>query len=530
MSAQVSNSTREAASSHLASKDELEQVRELLQVQQQQIEQQRQELDQLRAQLKQLVDATLQAKAGPLETEPAVLLARSQEESGVTPTRTASAAERASAYQPKPTIAIENLLGKFRFTGDIRVRSDSLFQNCAACLARNRARLRVRFGIESKLNDDFTAGFSLNTGSLGDANSTNETLTNFFNRKTIAVDRGYITYQPATHSWLQITGGKFDYTWQRTSATFDPDINPEGFSEKLSFDLGTPRLRNVTLQGLQLLYSENNSGKFLAGHDSFAVGAQLSAKLDLGFMISTPSFLVLNWRNTDAILNASAFAVQAATTGSGPTVTPSVGPFPTSGEGPGCASGFGLPAVPPCVFGPQGFTNATFTDSSGNLHFLSGFLYADFILNNQIKTGIERFPLNLLLEYHNNLNAADHPLDASGNLTNLGKQSHAYLLDVGFGQLKNRNDVQFGYAFQRQEQDSILASFAESEQRAPTNIVQHRIYASWRVRPSVTATHALWVGRTLNSGLEHAAVAPQTAPGTREPWLRRVQFDLTYAF
>jgi hypothetical protein len=421
--------------------------------------------------------------------------------------------------------ALEEVVGRFRFGGDIRVRDDSIFQSCPACLDRNRARLRVRLGLDGKLNEDFVGGFYLATGSLGDSNSTNETLTNFFDRKTIGLDRGYITYQPVAHRWLQLTGGKFAYTWQRTSVTLDPDLNPEGFNEKLSFDLSTPAIKNFTVQGMQLLYSENNSSKLLTGHDSFAVGGQVSGKLDFGFMTSTPSLTILNWRGADAILNASAFAVQATTTGSGTTNNGNV-----PGEGPGCASGLNLSSFPPCVYGPQGFTNATVTDASGKIHFLSQFLYADFILNNQFKTGSSRFPLNLMLEYENNLNAASHPLDAKGKPTSLGKQSHGYLADISLGQLRNRNDVQFGYAFEREEQDAIISSFAESEQRAPTNIVQHRIYAVWKLRPNTTANFTMWVGRTLNSNLEHAIVAPGTSAGTIEPWLKRMQYDLIYSF
>jgi len=421
--------------------------------------------------------------------------------------------------------ALESVVGRFRFGGDVRVRDDSIFQDCPTCLDRNRARLRVRFGFDGKLNEDFIGGFYLATGSLGDSNSTNETLTNFFTRKTIGLNRGYISYQPVAHRWLQLTGGKFLYPWQRTSVTFDPDLNPEGFNEKFSFDLSTPVLKNFTAQGIQLLYNENNNAKFSTGHDSFAVGGQVSGKIDLGFMTSTPSFTLLNWRNEDAILNASAFAVQATTTGTGTTSNGNV-----PGEGPGCASGLNLPTFAPCVYGPQGFTNATFTDAGGKIHFLSQFLYADLILNNQIKTGLSRFPLNLLLDYENNLNAADHPLDVKGNPTNLGKQSHGYLVDVSLGQTKSRNDVQFGYAFEREEQDAITSSFAESEQRAPTNLVEHRIYGLWKVRANTTAAFTMWIGRTLNSNLQHALVSPGTVPGTAEPWLKRLQFDMIYAF
>jgi hypothetical protein len=295
----------------------------------------------------------------------------------------------------------------------------------------------------------------------------------------------------------------------------------------LSFDLKTPLVKNVSLQGFQLLFSENNDAKFLTGHDSFAVGGQLAGRLQVGILSSTASLGVLNWRNADAILNANAFAVQATTTG---TTSPAVGPLPTPGEGPGCAKGQGLPAFPPCVYGPQGFTNATFLDANGKPHFLSQFLYLDLILNNQIQTGMKRFPINLLLEYENNLNAADHPLDAAGDPTTLGKQSHAYLVDISLGQAKNKNDLQFGYAWLRQEQDSTISSFVESENRAPTNILQHRIYVLWKLRQNTTAAYTFWVGRTLNSSLQHSTLAAGVKPGETEPWLQRHQFDLIYTF
>ena len=507
-----------------------------LAAQQQQIQELKQELErrdqtweqsQQQLQNAQASATDAQSKAAALES------ASSEERASVSKLSTdvegvkADVAKNLSSTQDgqKRLSALENLAGRFRFGGDVRVRDDSIFQDCPTCLDRNRGRLRARFGFDGKLNEDFIGGFYLSTGSLGDSNSTNETLTNFFNRKTIGLDRGYITYQPVAHRWIQLTGGKFLYPWQRTSVTFDPDLNPEGFNEKFSFDLRTPVLKNFTVQGIQLLYAENNNAKFLTGHDSFAVGGQVSGKIDLGFMTSMPSFTILNWRNEDAILNASAFAVQATTTGTGTTNNGNV-----PGEGPGCASGAGLPAFPPCVYGPQGFTNATFTDAGGKLHFLSKFLYADLILNNQIKTGSSRFPLNVLLDYQNNLNAADHPLDAKGNPTNLGKQGHGYLVDVSLGQTKNRNDLQFGYAFEREEQDAIISSFAESEQRAPTNILEHRVYVLWKIRPNTTAAFTTWIGRTLNSNLQHAVVAPGTVPGSVEPWLKRLQFDMIYTF
>src|SRR5437660_555854 len=124
--------------------------------------------------------------------------------------------------EQKRMSALEGLVGRFRFNGDVRVRGEDFIQNTVP--DRNRARLRVRFGFDGKLNEDFTSGIYLATGSLGDPTTTNETLTNFFDRKTIALDKAWITYNPIANKWVSLTGGKFAYTWQRTSATFDPDL------------------------------------------------------------------------------------------------------------------------------------------------------------------------------------------------------------------------------------------------------------------------------------------------------------------
>ena len=424
--------------------------------------------------------------------------------------------------------ALEGLVGRFRLGGDVRIRGESQFQDQPGFFDRNRGRVRVRFGFDGKLNEDFTGGVYLATGSLGDPTTTNETFTNFFDRKTIGLDKGWITYNPLAHKWLSLTGGKFAYQWQRTQVTGDPDINPEGFNEKLSFDTHMPFVKNVTLQGMELLFNEVTSGP-----DSYAVGGQLSSKLELGRWTATPSFMVLNWHLPDAILQASAFAVQATTTGSTSLTTP-VPAIPVPGEGPGCAAGRNggkLPAFPPCAFAANGMTNSTYLDASGKPHFNSPFLYADFVLNNQIKTGLSRLPLNLLLEYENNLNAKEHPIDFTGALaTNLGKQSHVYLADISLGQVKNKGDLQFGYAWLRQEQDSVIASFAESDQRAPTNILQHRLYALWKARANTVASFTWWHGRTLNTNLENAVLGPGLKPGQIEPWLNRLQFDLIYSF
>lgn len=517
------------------SAQEVQELREALAVQQKQADEQRRQLDQLKSQLQQLLDATQQANTAAQKVQGSAEQAQTtaaqaqqsateaqrlagQASSSAAQTQTAlSVVDQQSRDEGKRLTALQDVLGRFRFNGDIRVRGESFFQDGVA--DRNRGRVRVRFGVDGKLGEDFVGGLALATGSLADPTTTNESFTNFFDRKTIGLDRGYITYNPVAHRWLSLTGGKFAYAWNRTQVTGDPDINPEGFNEKLSWDLSSPVLKNFAVDFMQLLFNESSTGT-----DSYALGGQVSGKLQLGRLTTTPSFMAIKWNNPDSILQASAFAVQATTT---------TGGLPVPGEGPGCSKGSGLPIVPPCAFAANGMTNATYNDPSGKPHFFSQFLYADFILNNQIRTGSDRLPINLLLEYENNLEAKNHPLDPTGNgvvLTGLGKQSHTYLADISLGRTKNRNDIQVGYAWLREEQDAALASFAESDQRAPTNILQNRWYALWKVRANTVASYTFWYGRTLNSDLQHAILAPGTTAGEQQPYLKRMQFDLIYSF
>ena len=417
-----------------------------------------------------------------------------------------SAAVTAQGEQ-KRVSSIESALNRFRFTGDVRVRGESFFQQAA--VDRNRARARVRFGFDGKLGESFVGGFAMATGSQGDPTTTNETFTNFFDRKTVALDRAYITFQPKSFKALQLTGGKFAYSWTRTPFTFDSDLNPEGFSEKLSWNLHSSFLKNFTMGAYQILFNEAS-----AGNDSWASGGQFAASLAFGkHWTASPSFTLLRWMKADAILNSSAFAVGAS-----------------PGEGPGCRTGSQIPAAN-CVFAPNGFTNATVTDAGGAPHFASGFFYGDFILNNTITTGLAKLPLNVQLEYLDNLAAASHPLGSTGTvIATLGSQGKAYGFDVSVGQAKNKNDIQVGYAWWRQEQDSAIASFNESDQRAPTNILQNKLYANWKIHPNVTASYTLWVGKTLNTNLQHAVRGPGVAIGSVDNNLKRMQFDLVYSF
>jgi putative porin len=548
-----------------ASQQDVQALRDLVEAQQKQIQEQGQQVQQLREQLHQVLDALQQSNANAQQLQSgaeqaqstaaqaqqaasqAQIAADAASTSAASVLTATTALQRSDNNQRTQITAMQNILGRFRLSGDVRLRGDTFMQD--GTQDRNRARLRIRLGLDGQLNEDFVGSVALATGALGNGSSTNETLTGAFDRKTIGLDRGFITYNPVAHSWLSLTGGKFPYLWQRTSVTGDPDINPEGFDQKVSFNFNGV-VKNFTAQAIQLLYNESSTGQ-----DSYVLGAQAQVRLAAGPWSTTASFLNQHWNRPDALLQASAFTVGATTTGGTVMVgtnAPVTVSFPVPGEGPGCAANGNLPKVAPCAFAPYGMTNATYIDANKVPHFLSGFDIADVILNNQLQTGNSRLPVNLVLEFEENLDAAHHPLSAAkGNpvLSNLGSQNKAYGGDISLGQTVRRNDMQFGYSWYRQEQDAVLASLADSEQRAPTNVLQNRVYASWRLRSNTLATFTWWRGRTLNTWLENnealynntnwggsvvngviAGKSTISTLGQREPWLNFYQFDLLYTF
>jgi len=498
--------TKKKSSSAVTAQD-VRELRQALAAQQQQIQQMQEEMrrrDQLLEQMQQALAQAQTVASSAQEKAAAAQSFASQQGESVSKVQSDLAdvklnqtnAAASTQEDQKRVGKLEETLGRFRFTGDVRVRQEDFSSQdnagCAAgdCRFRARERIRIRFGFEGKLNEDFNAGIFLASGIVSDPTSTNETLTNVFERKTISFDRGYITYNPVAHKWLSLTGGKFAYTWIRTPFTFDSDLNPEGFSEKFSFNVQHNILKNVTLTGMQLLFNETTGSAVTSGRDSSALGGQISAKLQLGSRVTmTPSFSVLGWRVTNVILNELASV--------------------TGGGGVG-------------AFAPNGMTNCT-VGASPNRQFCSGFTYADFIDNITVKTPWEKLPFALLLEYQQNLDAADSVVTGT-------KQDKSYGFDVSMGQIKKKNDIQFGYAFLRQEQDAVISSFNESDQRAPTNVVQHKIYFNWKIKDNVTFAVTDWIGRTLNTALENAKRAPGIPVGGQDPYLNRAQFDIIYSF
>src|SRR4051812_27206900 len=470
-----------------ASADEVKALRETVSSQQH-------ELEALRADVQRLIELNTRGQQSAQQAQSAADQAKSSAsdaQTAVTEAKKAadhaefSAAEAKTKEQldkdasDKKVDEIASVVRRFRPIGDIRVRFEPIYQDLTP--DRYRARVRLRIGVEGKLNEDFIGGFQLATGTTeNDPVSTNFTDSQFFSRKPIGVDKAYLNYQPLKHNWLALTAGKFAPVWYKTSSWLDPDLNPEGGAEKLSFDLKHMGIvKNVSLVGMQLVYNEaaGTNLPVSLGGDSDAFGGQGSITLGFGKRITTTfAGTGLNWINADSVIKA---------------------------------------VIAKTLAGNRN-TNATI-GAGTNVRYASKFLYADFIADAGVKTWWEKYPLHLTLDLLDNPRAAsDH--------------NHALWAEAAVGQSKDKHDLQFGYAFGRIEQDAVIASFNESELRAPTNVLQHKLYLLWLPQKNTALSFTDWIGRTLDRNLQNAAVPVGLSDFQQDPYLNRMQFDVTYKF
>lgn len=117
-----------------------------------------------------------------------------------------------------------------KFKGDLRLRYQNQHEKNNNDIQKdaNIGRVRMRLGIESKINDKILAGIGIATGS-GDPRSTNISFGDYNSKKQIVLDYAYGKYMPL--SWLNLVGGKMlpgDVFWEPTDLIWDTDINPEG--------------------------------------------------------------------------------------------------------------------------------------------------------------------------------------------------------------------------------------------------------------------------------------------------------------
>ena len=141
--------------------------------------------------------------------------------------------------------------------------SAEIRRTVAAPEDRFRQRYRLRFNLNTKIDNDFAVGLSLASGDLGDPVSTNSTETGFYTRKPIAMDKAFGTYTPHSLKPFSVTAGKFGYTWLRTEFIWDNDLNPEGASEQLAWNWSNKVINHFAIIGYETPISKLVLGRIV---------------------------------------------------------------------------------------------------------------------------------------------------------------------------------------------------------------------------------------------------------------------------
>jgi hypothetical protein len=127
-----------------------------------------------------------------------------------------------------------------KFKGDLRLRYQNKHEKAANDYSKdtNIGRVRMRLGLESKVNDKLNVGIGIATGS-GDPRSTNISFGGYNTKKTVVLDYAFAKYSPVP--WLNLVGGKMllnDALWEPTDLIWDTDITPEGAVIQFNKSLG----------------------------------------------------------------------------------------------------------------------------------------------------------------------------------------------------------------------------------------------------------------------------------------------------
>ena len=493
-------------------------LKQAIDAQQQQIKQlsdQLQSRDQQIQQLQQKVDQSQTATAQAESKADAAATQASTQEQNVTSlksdvadlktnsTNSALALQETQKENQSRSAEIK-ALSKLKFTGDLRLRYEPFFGggplSGPASPDRHRERVRLRFNVNTKIDNDFTAGLSLASGDLGDPISTNSTFTGFYTRKPIAIDKAFGTYNPHNFKPFTLTAGKFSYTWLRTELTWDNDLNPEGGSAALAWDWKNSFINHFAVVSFGTTMLEVSGGK-----DSFMYGGQVQTGWSLLPRVKlSADGAYYDFENADTI-------AQNQVNGSGANGLATQG-LPTP---PNFGGTFG--------FGGSGNTN-NFGVINGKRFYASQFGIVDAIARLDFDTGMKRWPVYALFDFAQNTKACDNLsvffAAATKAPTCDPHQRHGYWSELKFGQTKNKGELMLGYTFARIERDAVVAAFDFSDLRQATNVLEHRVEAYYQAYPHVQVGFTGLIGRQIVTAQSLA----------EERWLKRLQFDTIFAF
>jgi hypothetical protein len=539
-----------AAKSDSAIAAEIEELRQALQSQQEQLQLLKEELAKRDRQIDEAREAAGTANARAAEASSkateavnttaevkatTVALAAAQPQEADVAARVTKV-EKDLASEKKETEGKMKSIGPFNFSGDMRLRDEPFIGGPAnQSQVRNRERFRLRFNVNAKLNDDISGGFSLASGDLNDPISTNQTDIQFYTRKPIAIDRAFVNYTPHQFKPLVLTGGKFAYPFYRTELTWDNDLNPEGVAQTLQWNFGdnTPVIRRFAVVGFELPFTEVQRTAPSVSRsrvESEVYGGQVQAVWQLASWLKLSTYgAFYNYHNPDPIAFATA-------TSNGNPQTPLNGLLPLAGASvQNSVTTTTVKTIVTADIGGEPTVLPTGVTAITNAQFASKFGLFDGIARFDIKTSSARLPLVVLGDYVQNTRACANVgnLPATGTTTTataittvasnaacVSRERRGYWLEGRVGRLSEVHDWQFSYTRIFIEREAVMGAFNFSDLRQNSNVSQHRLEVFYQAYKNIQLGFTGLFGRPLNW---HTAAAP-------EPILKRLQFDVVYKF
>ena len=441
-------------------------------------------------------------------------------------------------------------IGAIKFSGDIRLRAESFFglTNTLANAAdpsvfgnelssRHRMRVRARLAVRGSIGQEFDWGLRFATGSFADNISTNQTLTDFFNRKPFMLDQAFVTYKPRRAPGLRLQGGKFEPPWTSTEMTIDSDLMVEGFTESYTRTFKNSAFKEVTFVAWQLPFMERNSAfvrnadgtvnidqSRRGGRDLALYGAQLrtriepSAKVALNFSIADLYFSGTQFISPVQVFGSNlllpiTITIPATATTPAQTVTSQVS-IPRDLLVAGNAN--------------LGLTNASNNATNRDGRLASGFNLVDIIGRLELKHS-KRFPVSILLNFVTNTQTHDVVTAGPGGVDLLlpNNENNGFWGEFQVGQTRERGDMLFNYTFARVEKDAVLTPFNMSDITQQSDMRVHRFTFGYAADPRVTLS-LIGIITDRANGLFGPFIS--TPPGSLNRATTRLQFETVIKF
>ncbi len=328
---------------------------------------------------------------------------------------------------PSTGWAESTLLGKLKFFGDLRLRSEyEVNKSFNKERYRWRQRYRLRFGVNAGITDNVDFGLRLASGERSYQTTGNQTLDGRnFEKFDFTLDRVFAKYKrDIGGAEFTFRAGKFGHPfWYPTEIVWDMDLQPQGLSETIRFGNTTVHLAQYVIRQADRNDLPGGSKK---GNELYAF--QVIQDLNLG---GTGARVGVAYYS---VADAGQLRMDAYNSNSDFTTNKNFNYYDSAtGSFQGDVSDFNLLNI-----------NALLT-----------------LLKES------RWPLKIVGEYVKNLGAESITnLNGSGN--DYGKEDTAWLLGIGVG-TKKPGTWRFWLSYSQIEADSVVANF-NSDDLQQTNV------------------------------------------------------------